>query len=455
MKKFKLGFELEMFTLNKKGEVVSKGDVIIKRIRKDHPEIWTVHECGRHMIEFGVKPSTSFLTFKRITNHLKKAMKSAEKNKVLLFPFATYPGNFNPEFNDSIWYNVKQRILGNKFKMAGLCNGYHVHLSLPSGVFNSKNMLRKSKNKTYKDPKKRLSGKNYQEKYKEKESVLINGHNLLTAADPVLTTFMQSSPFIQGKHLAKDSRMLFYRGGKNLGFNGLYSKFQIFGGLQSYIETLSDVIKLIERRYDLWKSEIIKQGFSADLIRKHGRKLDYAWNPVKINKKGTLEQRGMDMNLPSYALGVSTLLENAYLRMRKENLTAIPCDEGMKEPFKVKGNLLLIPPENYVRNELQYKSAIKGIEDPEMYNYCDCFVKFAMQRTNKKTKKLTFRIYEILRTRKTVADQLLDQAIQEGVNINEKVPDKIAKHLAVHWSNKLKEDIQFTERLLESYKNTT
>ena len=161
------------------------------------------------------------------------------------------------------------------------------------------------------------------------------------------------------------------------------------------------------------------------------------------------------MNLPSYALGVSTLLENAYLRMRKENLTAIPCDEGMKEPFKVKGNLLLIPPENYVRNELQYKSAIKGIEDPEMYNYCDCFVKFAMQRTNKKTKKLTFRIYEILRTRKTVADQLLDQAIQEGVNINEKVPDKIAKHLAVHWSNKLKEDIQFTERLLESYKNTT
>ena len=63
---------------------------------------------------------------------------------------------------------------------------------------------------------------------KIKDSV-VNSYNMLIAADPALTCFMQSSPFYQGEYIGKDSRVIMYRGGKPLNnMKYFYANFQQF-----------------------------------------------------------------------------------------------------------------------------------------------------------------------------------------------------------------------------------
>lgn len=434
MANFYTGLEMEMFTLNKKGQIVFEGEKILKQVKKADKNIWAMHECGKHMIEFGVKPSKSITQpFKVILKHLKTVIEIAMKNNILLFPFGTYPGEFDPRFNKNIMYRIKEKVLGeDKFKIAGLCIGYHMHLSLPKSSFSKKKMVKVAQQNI--------------------NDALINGYNLLIAADPVVTTFMQSSPFIQGKYLAKDSRMLFYRGGENLKFEGLYSNFQLFGGLQSYIQTITDVIKLVEKRYDLWLSAVSEKGFDPNLIRKYGKKLDFAWNPVKVNKKGTLEQRGMDMNLPSYSLAVTTLLQNAFARIRTEGLEVRPSDHGINEPFRQEGKTLIIPPIDHVQEVLQYNSAMHGLGNKGVLKYCDRFVKFAMKNADKNTKILIKRVKEMLKSKKTMSDILIEEVKNAGGSVKRKLPKKISETLALNWCYKLMKDIQFTEYLLKKAK---
>ena len=57
---------------------------------------------------------------------------------------------------------------------------------------------------------------------------MIDSYNMCIALDPVLIGLTQCSPFVQGNHYGKDSRVIVYRGGKKLRFmNGTYAKFQM------------------------------------------------------------------------------------------------------------------------------------------------------------------------------------------------------------------------------------
>ena len=77
--------------------------------------------------------------------------------------------------------------------------------------------------------------------------------------------FLQSSPFVNNNYLAKDSRLLLYRGGRKLKYNdGLYSKHQFFGALSPYKQTLRDLISSIKRRHKKWRKLMRDNNFNPD-----------------------------------------------------------------------------------------------------------------------------------------------------------------------------------------------
>ena len=90
---------------------------------------------------------------------------------------------------------------------------------------------------------------------KLKQSML-SCYNFEIAIDPIITLFTQSSPFVDGEYLAKDSRMVIYRGGGKLKYSkGLYSSHQQFGALPPYKQTATDLyssLKLRRKSYVEW-----------------------------------------------------------------------------------------------------------------------------------------------------------------------------------------------------------
>jgi len=110
-------------------------------------------------------------------------------------------------------YRIKESIFGkNRWKIAGRCVGFHCHYTLPRGIFDAQLRVLKMIIRS-----------------KIKDS-MVNSYNLLIAADPALTCFMQSSPFYQGKYLGKDSRVIMYRGGECFNnSSGLYANLEEFG----------------------------------------------------------------------------------------------------------------------------------------------------------------------------------------------------------------------------------
>lgn len=432
--KFSIGFEMEMFTLDRKGNIVHEGDTIISETKRNFKEVYVTKEAGKHMFEIGSNPASDMRkSFGDLTHNLSRVWEIAQKKKLLLYPFATYPGEFHPIINSSIWYDLQETLWGkDKFTINGLCSGFHFHFSIPQKVFAKKQKVLEPKSNR-----------------KEQDS-FISCYNFLIAADPVTTTFMQSSPFIQGRYLAKDSRMLFYRGGENLNYNGLWHDFQIFGGLQSYAQTVTDIAKLIEKRYDIFKSQLIHWGFDPKLISKYARRLDVAWNPVKVNKHGTYEQRGMDMNLPSYALGVSLLLKYSLKRIINEKIDVVPSDLGIYRPFKLEGNKLYIPPISVVQQELQYLSATEGLSNGKIHRYCKSLYNFAFNDSNGDAKKMAKRLSEMLTEKKTVSDNLIEEIKKAGVDpVDGYINKKTAAKLAEKWSYDFLDDIEYTQKLLE------
>jgi len=156
--------------------------------------------------------------------------KYLEKSRLLIYPFGTYPGKFQPETNKGPTYELKSRIFGDRWHIAQKVAGFHHHYALPKGVFDSKKkelkLLQNSKLK----------------------SSMINSYNFEIATDPITTLFTQSSPFFDGVNLAKDCRMIVYRGGKKLKYpKGMYGKYRSLGHLPPYPQTLTDLILSINQ----------------------------------------------------------------------------------------------------------------------------------------------------------------------------------------------------------------
>jgi gamma-glutamyl:cysteine ligase YbdK (ATP-grasp superfamily) len=222
LKSFKFGMEFELMTLDTKGYVVPVADKVIKRVRKKASRIDIKRECAQNMLEIASFPHEDVPDImEQAMKDLETVLYNAEKEGIVLYPYATYPGSFKPQVHEEKHCQMKQKVFGEKrFSVAGRCIGLHCHYTLPWGVFDTKKHIIKERIKS-----------------KNKES-LVNMYNLFIAMDPALTTFAQSSPFYQGKRLGKDARVIMYRGGKELDSpHGLYANMPSFGSLQQYKTT--------------------------------------------------------------------------------------------------------------------------------------------------------------------------------------------------------------------------
>ena len=306
LKKSSIGFEAEFFTINNSGYITNAADRILKLVkRKSESLAWK--ECAHNMIEIGSYPKEGVQhTMENLIAEIETVIAITEKEDVHLCPLGAYPGRFNPEMRADKPYMIKSYIFGRqRFKIAGRCIGFHCHYTLPRGIFDSQmRVLKILVNSKIKDS-------------------VVNSYNLLIAADPALTTLMQSSPFYQGRLFGKDARVIMYRGGEDFSNkNGLYANYEEFGCLPPYKLTALDIVDLITTRYEKWKAKIKSLGINIKLLPLYGSVLNTTWAPVKVNPHGTLEQRGMDMNHPGHIMGVGTIINYLLKKLQEEDKKA-------------------------------------------------------------------------------------------------------------------------------------
>ncbi|MAG92037.1 hypothetical protein CMO83_05155 [Candidatus Woesearchaeota archaeon] len=433
LKRSMTGFEVELFTINRKGMMVDMADKLLKKARSDK-NLAVKEEIGLNQIEIACLPN------EKIPNAMDNLLKEveylvsiAEKEDTLLCPLGNYPGKINPDMRSTPKYDIKRDIIGKeRYKIEARAIGFHSHYTLPRGIFDFELRVLKLLVKS-----------------KIKDS-FVNSYNFLIAADPALTCFMQSSPFYQGKHIGKDSRMIMYRGGPHLNNkSGLYANFEEFGGLPPYKATALDIMDIITTRFEKWKSYIKALGLNIKVLSTYGSILYTTWAPIRVTPHGTLEQRGMDMNHPIYIAGIGTIIKHLLKKMQEEFYTVVPSEIGIKEPFKVEGDTIYIPPYPYVRNELQKLSAYKGLDSPIILDYCKRFLKLASSTMPKDRLKLIEPFKEMINKKKTVSDEILDFAKKRGFRKNSELSNKLAAEIALNHSERLFREIIFTRNLIK------
>lgn len=430
LKRSKTGLEVEVQTLNEKGYIVNKVDFLIKEIKKINRNLPLEKECAHQMLEFFSFPSVHVQnTALDILKTYKAVLEAAEKNNIVIYPLSVYPGEFRPKMRRKKWYDLKAKILGKeKFLYSGKSIAFHCHYTLPRGVFDRKTKFLKPM----------LSPKIKQ--------TLIDSYNMGIAMDPALVTFMQASPFLDGRYLAKDSRVVIYRGDRVLKFpKAVHTGYTQYGNLPPYKQTLTDLIYTLKSRYARIKRVMGEKGIPASDITRYGRILDFCWNPVKINKHGTIEQRSCDMNYPQYFIATSVLIKYVQRKIHQDFMRVMPSEIGIEEPFKVEGNMVHIAPHTHVRKNLQYLSAYKGLEDKHMHNYCKRFLKFARSLINKRYEPVIRPIINMVDQKKTVSDMILKKAKKKGFDLGAKIPNEAAAELALSLSQGIMKRIEKVE----------
>lgn len=433
LKRSLTGFEVELFTINRKGQIINASDELLKTAKKDK-NLTLKKEISLSQIEIASYPDLNIPnTMDNLLRELEYLISIAQKKDILLCPLGAYPGKFNPTMRTDMRYEIKKSIFGKKrYKIEGKINGFHCHCTLPRGMF---------------DPQLRVLKMIVHSKIKDS---FVNSYNLLIAADPALTCFMQSTPFYEGRFIGKDSRMIMYRGGEALNnMQGLYTYFDEFGGLPHYKLTALDIMDLITTRYEKWKSYIKSLGLNIKVMSLYGSILYTNWGPVRVTPHGTIEQRGMDMNHPIYIAGIGAIMKHVLKKLQEEYYAVVPSEIGIKEPFKVEGDVIYVPPYPYVRNELQKLSAYKGLESDVVYNYCKRFLKFSQSTMPKDRLKLVKPFEEMLKKRKTVSDEIMDYARKRGFRKKEDITNKLAADIALHHSERLLKEITATRRIIK------
>jgi len=426
--KLRVGLETEMFMLNSEGNMVFKSDELIEFLRKETKlDKQIEEEVGLSMIEVISKPAKTIDELsKKFLGNIKKVVEKAESRGIYLLPFGCYPTKFNSRIRQKEWYINREAIIGkNNLKRTTKVCGFHFHYSMPRGLVGKK-----------REEIKRIS-------QSEKKDDFLSMYNLAVAIEPAAMTFCQSSPFLEGKYYGKDSRVLAYR---NLSIpneiEGIYYSLPVLGGLPHYEFTLEDLRALSIKRKNLFLDLMRSKGVKTnEIVNTSG--LKFAWGPLRVNKIGTLEFRGFDMNYPSYLFSVASIISTAIEGMEMLNLRSVPSDIGLKEPFKIEDEQVYLPPYSIVKS-IELLGARYGLDNTAVYNYCSNLVKFIKKISDKEQHKKLFLIEKMIEKRKTKSDDILLLVEKNGYDINN-VPDEFFKYIASYLSKNYIKEIEFAE----------
>jgi len=430
-KRTKVGFETEFFTIDEHGTLVNKVDELTELVKKNKNLYKQIREeIFESMMEIGAAPAESLkVVGLRYLENLKKLIEVGEENGIKLLPLSCYPAKSQPKIRRKPWYDAQSKLLGQKkFSDAIRICAFHFHYSLPRGVVETKTRRLKP-----------LA-------YSKSKDTLLNQYNFLIAADPACITFCQSSPFWEGEHFVKDSRTMLYRDmylhTKNKEIHGLYFDYPLFGGMPKYEFTIEDLRVISAKRKSRYFELLHSKGIPLEKELVHSPELRFMWGSIRVNKIGTFEYRGTDMNHPKYIFSMSYLLKLTLDAIRRNELQMLPSDIGLKEPFKREGDVVYLPPFSTLKS-LEYLATVYGFENSSVHEYCSAFFNFVLKNCKRPDMKRLEPIKEMIQNKKSVSDQVLDLVRKNGY-APENTPDEFLKYVALYHSKKLVKDVDDT-----------
>jgi hypothetical protein len=365
----RVGLEQEFFLVDEDGVLSNRADEFLalcqeaaKALGRD-PEGFAP-ECAKSMVEINTPPvySPTELSREYMTS-LELALDVGRELGLRLYPLATYPLRVEPLMREEPHYQLQARTIGQaRFAQAGRCAGVHLHLEVAPGTIDSR------------------VGVSY-DAAKAARDELLSLYNLATAFDAALIALTRSCPFYEGMSDGTAARTALYRGDPYLAPQGLYLQHQWAGGLLPYANNVEELVEQQFARYHAWLEAIERAGVKRWLFFEVGGGLLKAssWNPVRLNRQGTVELRGIDSNYPAKVLEINALISAAADRVRRERMAVSPRDD--LHVFEVAGDTLFVPGFDYLNGHLFRAAMTEGIESPEVISYLDSILEFSSATT--------------------------------------------------------------------------
>ncbi len=358
-----LGMEQEFFLVDEEGVLSNQADAFLQRCWEiaqaicHHPQCF-VPEFVKSVVEINTIPvhNLSELTAEYLKT-LKIGLRAARDLHLRLYPLSTYPLHIMPVRRNRPNYHLQAATVGaERFENAAKCTGTHLHLELPAGIVN------------------RRVGCSYNSSAADRAE-LLNTYNLVTALDAALIALSRACPFYEGRVSGMAVRTLHYRGREEFGWEGVYTHLQPVGGLLPYAASIEDLVELLFHRYYTWLEAMGRAGLDRQLFRQWGGELlKVGWNPVRLNRLGTIELRGMDSNYPEVTLALSALIVDAVNRVRHEELIVRP--KAGAKTFELNEGKLNVPEFEYLNGELLYGAVTEGVNSLAVKTYLDSVLEF-------------------------------------------------------------------------------
>jgi len=360
----RIGLEQEFFLVETSGLPSVRADEFLGVCREATGKHGSGPACFapefvKGLVEVSTPPVWSLAELEReYLMNLRLALGAARSLGLRLYPLGTYPLSFEPAPRDDLDYRVQVSTVGpERFVHAGRCAGTHLHLELAEGTV---------------DPASGISAGAPERARAE----ALGLHNLATALDPALILLTRSCPFYEGRSTGLSPRTVHYRGAAVFGWEGVYTRLPWAGALLPYADDVEQLVRQQFDRYEAWLAAMDRAGVERRYFAEAGGDiLRPAWNPVRLNRQGTVELRGMDSNYPDITLTAAELVIAAAERVRRENLSVIP-DDGVRA-FEADGNMLRVPGFGHLSSTLLHHAVAGDVDDPEISNYLDSILEFA------------------------------------------------------------------------------
>jgi carboxylate-amine ligase len=352
------GLEQEFFLVEESGRPSERADEFLRSCRtmtelESGSAACFAPEFVLGLVEVNTPPVYTLSDLEReYARNLKLALSAAESLGLRLYPLGTYPLPLEPAAREGLDYRIQVSTVGpERFVDAGRCAGTHLHMELQPGTVDAGVGISAT-----------ASGAAREE--------VLNIYNLATALDPALVALTRSCPYFEGRATGLAVRTVHYRGNSIFDWEGVYKDLPQVGALLPYADDAEHLIKQQFERYKAWLTAMDRAGVE----RRHfaeagGDLLRPAWNPVRLNRQGTLELRSMDSNFPEVTLTAAAMILGAADRVRSDGLEVIP-DKGINT-FELKGDVLRVPDFELLNGELLYRAVTGGASDEAVVAYLD------------------------------------------------------------------------------------
>ena len=357
------GLEQEFFLVEGSGRPSQRADEFLERCRavteaESGSAACFAPEFVLGLVEVNTPPVNALSDLEReYARNLEVALRTARSLGLRLYPLGTYPLPFMPAARDGLDYRVQVGTVGPGDSWMREVRGHARAPGVASGTVDT------------------TAGISATASAAARGEVL-NVYNLATALDPALVALTRSCPYFEGRASGLAVRTVHYRGDAVFGWEGVYTDLPQVGGLLPYADDAGHLIQQQFDRYETWLTAMDRAGVERRLFAEAGGDLlRPAWNPVRLNRQGTLELRGMDSNYAEMTLTAVAMILGAADRVRRDGLEVVP-DENVRA-FEVTGDVLRVPGFGRLGGELLYAAVTGGANDEVVADYLDSVLDLA------------------------------------------------------------------------------